>query len=64
MQDSCKCHTKFDGSWWAYDVRGIPLCRVCDECEDEKLSKYRPEVTGRGPGRYEDVVEEQIEADF
>lgn len=31
-------------SWWEYDARGIPLCRVCDKCEKEKLSKYRPEI--------------------
>lgn len=44
MKESCKCHTKGDGSWWAYDARGIELCRVCDECEKEKLSHYRPDV--------------------
>ena len=31
-------------SWWEYDAQGIPLCRVCDECRDEKLSGYRPEI--------------------
>jgi len=31
-------------SWWETDARGIPLCRVCDKCRKEKLSKYRPEV--------------------
>jgi hypothetical protein len=37
-------HTKGDGSWWARDARGIELCRVCAECEVERLSRYRPEV--------------------
>ena len=37
-------HTKDDGSWWEHDAQGIPLCRVCDECRDEKLSRYRPEI--------------------
>lgn len=37
-------HTKGDGSWWENDARGIPLCRVCDECRKQKLSKYRPEI--------------------
>lgn len=52
-------HTK-ENSWWEYDVRGIPLCRVCEECERDQLAKYKPEVLGRG-GRYEDAVEERIE---
>jgi hypothetical protein len=29
-------------SWWEVDARGIPLCRVCPDCRDKKLSKYRP----------------------
>lgn len=31
-------------SYWAKDARGIPLARVCGDCEDERLSRYRPEV--------------------
>ena len=30
--------------WEETDARGIFLCFVCDICEKEKLSKYRPEV--------------------
>ena len=37
-------HTKGDGSWWARDAQGIELCRVCDACERERLSQYRPEI--------------------
>lgn len=37
-------HTKDDGSRWAKDAQGIELCRVCDECKDAKLSRYRPEI--------------------
>jgi hypothetical protein len=37
-------HTKGDGSWWEYDARGIPLARVCRECREMKLRRYRPEV--------------------
>jgi len=38
-------HTKGDpNTWWEYDARGIPLARVCDDCREEKLKKYRPEV--------------------
>jgi hypothetical protein len=31
-------------SWWENDARGIPLCRVCDKCRKEKLSRFRPDV--------------------
>lgn len=47
MADEKKCdgfHTKYDGSWWENDARGIPLARVCMGCITQKLAKYRPEV--------------------
>jgi hypothetical protein len=37
----CNCGSG-NASWWAYDAQGIELCRVCDACEKEKLSRYRP----------------------
>ncbi len=55
-------HTK-QNSWWLNDAKGIPLSRVCDECINAVKSRYAPEVLGRGPGRYEEVVEERIEPD-
>ncbi len=39
----CSCGSGQE-SWWAYDARGIELARVCEKCEKEKLSHYRPEV--------------------
>lgn len=48
-------------SWWEYDAQGIELCRVCDDCRDEKLSRYRPEIL-RGYGAA-DVIED-IEPDW
>lgn len=47
-------------SWWAHDARGIPLCRVCSDCEDEKLSKYRPEILS---GYTQHDVDEPIDND-
>lgn len=45
-------------SWWVNDAQGIPLTRVCDRCEREKLSRYRPEIlTGYG----QDDVDEPID---
>lgn len=55
-------HTK-QNSWWLNDVKGIPLSRVCDECEQAVIDSYPPEVTGEC-GKYENVVEEQIEDDY
>lgn len=48
-------------SWWAYDARGIPLCRVCDACQREKLSRYRPEIL---TGYNESDVDELIDDDY
>lgn len=50
-------HTR-ENSWWMNDAKGIPLCRVCDECEQSAIDSYPPEVTGQS-GRYEDVVDER-----
>lgn len=53
-------HTQ-QNSWWLKDAKGIPVSRVCLECVTAVKDQYEPEVFGSG--RYEDVVEEQIEAD-
>jgi hypothetical protein len=57
-------HSCIDGtvstepSWWAHDARGIPLCRVCDTCRRQKLSRYRPEIL---TGYDQNDVDEPIE---
>jgi hypothetical protein len=48
-------------SWWERDARGIPLCRVCDNCRKEKLSRYRPEIL---TGYDQNDVDEPIEPDY
>jgi hypothetical protein len=40
---TCDCGSGKE-SWWAKDGQGIPLCRVCEDCEKKKLGKYRPEI--------------------
>ena len=40
---ACNCGSG-ENSWWRNDARGIPLAKVCGQCEKEKLSKFRPEV--------------------
>jgi hypothetical protein len=46
---------------WEHDGRGIPLCRVCDKCRDEKLSHYRKEILDYYT---EEDVDEPIEDDY
>lgn len=59
LQAHRETHTK-QNSWWMNDAKGIPLCRVCDQCEKAARAQYRPEVLGDEPG-YDEVVEEPIE---
>ena len=33
-----------ESAFWVNDAQGIPLAKVCVDCEDEKLSGYRPEI--------------------
>lgn len=40
-------HTKDDGSWWEYDARGRPLCRVCPQCKGAKMSTFNPKVLNK-----------------
>ena len=47
-------------SWWEKDAQGIPLCRVCSECREVKLSRYRPEIL---TGYDQTDVDEPIEGD-
>lgn len=39
----CPCGSGLD-SYWQNDARGIPLCRTCDKCHEEKMSRYRQDV--------------------
>lgn len=54
-------HEPGDGSWWVNDAQGIPLCRVCDECEKQKLSQYRPEILS---GYDQNDVDEPIDPNY
>lgn len=60
MNDPC-----IDGhegySWWEHDGRGIPLCRVCDRCREQKLSRYDPKIL---EWYTQADVDEQIEEDY
>ena len=62
-----RTHTCLNGedsnapAWWENDGRGIPLCKVCGKCRDEKLKGYRREILR--PYTQEDV-DEPIEEDY
>lgn len=60
MKDEHECK---DGEWWReYDAQGIYLCRVCDDCQAEKLSRYRPEIlTGYTQADVDEPIEEYQE---
>jgi hypothetical protein len=55
----CPCGSTLPSSW-SYDARGIELCRTCDQCHDEKMKRYRPEVRSN-PNYWAD---EEIEGDW
>lgn len=46
-------------SWPEYDAQGIYLCRVCEVCQEEKLSHYRPEIlTGYTQADMDEPIED------
>ena len=47
-------------SWWEMDAQGIPLALVCEDCEEEKLKSFRPEIL---TGYTQADVDEPIEAE-
>lgn len=55
----CNCGSD-KTAWCEYDGQGIYLCRVCEDCSEERLSHYRPEILQ--PYSQEDV-DEPIEAE-
>lgn len=54
---TCRCGSG-EFAYWINDGHGIPLAKVCDECEAKTLKKYRPDILGQ----YE--CDEPIDADY
>lgn len=54
----CPCGSGLDSIWYN-DARGIPLCRICDECMDAKLARYRPEVLNNPNYEADEPIEEE-----
>lgn len=46
--------------WWEFDARGIPLCRVCDKCEEVKLAQYRHDVLSNSLYLADEPIEEEL----
>lgn len=46
-------------SRWAKDARGIELCRTCDKCHAEKMTRYRPDVLTDPNYPAEEPIEEE-----
>ena len=42
-----------------YDARGIFCCYVCDKCEKEKKSRYRPEIFEDGNYWADEPIDEE-----
>lgn len=53
----CPCGSG-KNSWWESDARGIPLARVCVDCKQKALSKYRPEVLTNSQYEADEPIEE------
>jgi len=53
----CNCGSN-KNSWWENDARGIPLARVCVECRDKVLSRYRREVLTNSQYECDEVIDE------
>jgi hypothetical protein len=52
------CMHENKDSWWEYDARGIPLCRVCETCHAVKLSAYRGDVLTNPNYHADEPIEE------
>lgn len=61
MAHNCKDGVRSEkATHWINDGRGIPLCKVCEDCEETKLARYNPAVLGH---YNEPDVDEPIEDD-
>ena len=58
MFTPCNCGSN-KRSWWENDARGIPLDRVCEDCREQKLSKFRPEVLANSNYWVDEPIEEE-----
>lgn len=55
MNDTCTDSGK--PTWPESDARGIYLCRVCEDCEKEKLAGYRFDVLTNSQYEADEAIE-------
>lgn len=50
QEHSCRGgRTRTAMTWWEFDRHGIEICRVCDDCKDEKLARFNPDYEAEEP---------------
>lgn len=54
----CPCGSG-KSSWWESDAKGYPLARVCENCFERKMKKYRPEVLTNPSYKHSEDAEPQ-----
>lgn len=45
-------------SWWETDARGIPLCRTCAKCHNQKMAGYRRDVLTDSDYEADEAIED------
>ncbi len=53
----CSCGSGLPSSW-EYDARGIPLCRTCSMCHDQKMAGYRRDVLTDSDYEADEAIED------
>jgi Zn-finger protein len=53
----CPCGSG-EPSHWQHDADGIPLCRTCIVCHQQKLAKYRKDILTVSSRFYGERIEE------
>lgn len=56
MSGTCPCGSGKD-KYALNDARGIFCCYVCEDCEEEKKSHYRPEIFTDGNYEADEPIE-------
>ncbi len=54
----CPCGSGKEG-FPLSDARGIYCCQICDDCEEKKRAKYRPEIFEDGGYEAEEPIDEE-----
>lgn len=53
----CPCGSG-ENSMWQYDAKGIPLCRTCVRCHQQRMATYKPDVLTNPSYQCDEAIEE------